>query len=257
MVKKKSKTGILKPLFSVLFLVLIAGGVFLYLNFGDIAKNLSEKIASEALGVKVRISSFDISLKDKKVMVHGIRISNPSGYKNAHAMTVQTVTIGLKSISKELIDFKQIRVEGVVVNLEVTEKGNNLTDLKNRAAAKSRNKSTGKAKKAKKDKDQVRVIVRKMVIGASTLNPTVLFLGGSLGKVKIPAVSLSGIGVRQNGVVAKDAITQIITKYISVAESKAGSAGLLGEARAIEKRVNEVGNELKQLGKNLGGIFGK
>ncbi len=241
----KRKKSITKSTISILFLILVAGGIFLYLNFSNIAKNLTEKIASDALGVKVRIASLDIFLQDKEVIVNGLRIGNPPGYKNANVMTAEKITIELNTVSKELIDFKNIRVDGSVINLEVTEKGNNLSDLKKLTEAKPQKESVGS--------EQVRVIVKNITIGSSTLNPSITLLGNSLGSITIPPVSLSGIGKRQNGVVAADAIKQVLTKYMSVAERKADTTGLINTNSSI---VDAVGGEIKDLGKSIGGLFG-
>jgi hypothetical protein len=255
MTKKKKSF----PLKSILFLaLLIGGGIFVYLNFANWAKNLSEKIASDALGVKVQISSLHISLKDKTVSVNNLRIHNPRGYKNPHAMTTDLIKISLNTASKELIDFKDIKVSGSTIYLEVTEKGNNLSDLKKLTAAKSQKESAGS--------EQVRVIIKRMTIGASTLKPSVTLLGGALGNIDIPAVSLSNIGQTDNGVLAKEAITQILTKYMSVAESKAQRAGLLkGIEGNVQKTIKDTENKVKNIGKDLeknlskglGGLLGQ
>ncbi|MEM6781620.1 MAG: hypothetical protein AAF569_07130 [Pseudomonadota bacterium] len=238
---KKSKSNPVKFIFMVLGLVILMGGIFVYLNFGDLTKRAAERIASNALGVTVKISSLDISLTDKKVTVNGLKIGNPPGYKKPYAMTSERINIGLNTASKELIDFKNIQVEGSVVNLEVTEKGTNLNDLKKLAQAKPQKESMGS--------ETIRVIVQNMVIGASTLNPSVTLLGGDLGTINIPSVRLSGIGRKENGVLARDAITQIITKYMSVAEKEANQAGYLKgvtkEVEKIEKVVDDVKKDFK------------
>ena len=248
-----------KPIFPLIVLaLLVAAGAYLYLNFGNIAKNVTQDIASNALGVKVRIASLDISLQNKEVIVNGLKIANPPGYKDPYAITVETITIGLNSASKELIDFKNIRVDGSVINLEVTEKGNNLSDLKKLAAAKPQKEAAGS--------EQIRVIVQNVVIGASTLNPRVTLLGNEMGSVKIPSVSLSGIGQRENGILARDAIKQVITKYTSVAEGKAQTAGLFSAAEGVVEAVvdvgegtlgavEDVGAEIEDIGKSIGGLF--
>jgi hypothetical protein len=254
MAKKKTSKKNLFPFKTILFLsILIAGGVFVYLNFGNWAKNLTEKIASDALGVRVQISSLHISLKDKEVRVNNLRIHNPRGYKTPHAMTTKQIKIGLNTASKELIDFKNIQVNGTTIYLEVTEKGNNLSDMKKLAAAKPQKKSIGS--------EQVRVIIKKMTIGASTLKPSITLLGGSLGSIDIPAISFSNIGKKDKGVLAKEAITQILTKYMSVAEKNAGTAGFLkGIGGNVEKTIKGTENQIKNIGKdfekNIGGIFG-
>lgn len=228
---------------SIVFLLVIAAGVFVYLNFGDLAKRAAEKIASDALGVRVQISSLDVSLQEKKAVVNNLRIGNPPGYRKSHAMTAEKITIGLNTASKELIDFNDIQVEGSVVNLEVTEKGTNLTDLKKLAGQKKQRESVGS--------EQVRVIVRNMVIGASTLNPSVTLLKNDMASVKIPSINLSGIGRKENGVLAREAIVQIITKYINVAQKEANQAGMLkgieGEVGEVEEAVDNIKKDFKKI----------
>ncbi len=205
---------------SVLVLLLVAGGIFVYLNFGGLAKTLAERIATDALGVTVNIGSLDISLEERTAVVNNLSIANPPGYDGRHAMTAEKIVIGLNTASKQLIDFNDINVIGSVVNLEVTPNGTNLTDLKELAMQKKQKESVGS--------EAVRVIVRKMAIGASILNPRVTLLPGQdLGSIKIPAINLSGIGERENGVLAKEAIIQVVTKYIGVAQREANKAGMM------------------------------
>ena len=230
-----------KKLISVLFVLLIAAGIFLYLNFGNLAKNAAERIATNALGVNVSISSLNVSLKEKKAVLSGLKISNPPGYKKNHAITAEQLNIGLNTASKELIDFDDISVDGVVVNLEVNEKGSNLTDLKKLASQKKQKESVGSK--------QVRVIVRKMVINTSTLNPSLTLLDREVAAVQIPAVRLSGIGSKDNGVLARDAVSQILVQYLAAAEREAGQAGMLstGVVKDIKDAVDNAKDDIKKL----------
>ena len=84
-------------IFSVIVLLIIAAGIFLYFNFGGIAKTLAQKIASDALGVSVRMTSLDISLEERTAVVNNLRISNPPGYDGAHAMTAEKIISSAKS----------------------------------------------------------------------------------------------------------------------------------------------------------------
>ena len=231
-----------KKFVSVLFILLIAAGIFVYLNFGNLAKNAAERIATNALGVNVTISSLNVSLKDKNAVLSGLRISNPPGYKKSHAITAERLNIGLNTASKELIDFKDVTVDGVVVNLEVNEKGSNLTDLKKLAQRKKQKESLGSK--------QVRVIVQKMVINASTLNPSLTLLNREVASISIPAVRISGIGTRQNGVLAREAVSQILVKYIKAAEREAGQAGMLsgdGIVKEFKGAIDDAAKDIKKL----------
>ncbi len=238
-----------KILFSTLAMIILIAGVFLYLNFGNLAKNAAERIASNALGVNVSISSLSFSLKEKKATLSGIRISNPPGFKKSHIITADNIQIGFNTASRQLIDFKRIDVNGTVINLEVTEKGTNLQALKNLAGKKKQKESVGS--------EQVRVIVRNMVINESTINPSVTLLNRDVGSIKLPPVRVSGIGQNSSGALAKDAVSQIIVQYLRAAERQAGSQGLLsGAANAVVDEVKgAVDGAVDDVKNNLKGLF--
>ncbi len=231
----------IKSLSALVLGAVIIVGVFIYLNFGDLAKRAAEKIASDALGVGVNISSLDISLKEKRAVLSGLKINNPPGYKNRHIITADSIEIGLNTASKELIDFNDIQVNDVVVNLEVTPGGTNLQDLKKLSQKKEQTESVGS--------EQVRVIVRNMIINSSTVNPSVTLLGKDVAPIKIPSVRISGIGTRTNGALAKDAVSQILAQYLQAAEIHSRRAGLLDVDGAVKDLGDAVDNATKDIKK--------
>jgi len=236
MATKKKKIGI------AILALLVAGGMFLYMNLGGFAARTAEKIASDALGVKVNIGMIGISLKEKKVTVSSLKIANPSGYRGSHIMTADSIAIGLNTASKELIDFKDITVKGSVVNVEVNEKGTmNLNDLKRLAAKKEQRESTSSK--------QVRVIVEHMVIDASTINTTIALLPREIPPLKLPAIKLSGIG-KGGGVEAGDAVAQVMAKYLSAVEREVQQSGLIDQIPGtgeVKKTLEDAAGSIKGL----------
>lgn len=224
--------------------LLIVAGIFLYINFGNLAKNAAERIASNSLGVPVSISSLSFSLKEKKATMRGIKIGNPPGFKKSHIIVARQINIGLNTASKELIDFKDVQVDGTVVNLEVTEKGTNLNALKKLASQKKQKQSVGSKK--------VRVIVRQMVINQSTINPSITLLNRDIGSINLPPVRISGIGNNSNGALAQDAVEQIVLQYLKAAETEARRAGALGGVDAVVKDVEDAVNDVT---KSIKGLF--
>jgi hypothetical protein len=222
---------------------LLAGGFYLYINFGSMVTRTAEKIASGALGVAVDIGSIDISLQEKRVIVNTLKIGNPPGYKNPHAITSEKILIGLNTASKDLIDFNDIKVQGSVINLEVNERGMNLVDLRDLANQKKQRESAGS--------EQIRVIIKHMVIEASTINPSISLLNREIAPIKMPALSFSNIG-KGGGVSAGSAVTQIITKYVSAAQREAQSSGMLsglpgGTLDEVKKTIDDAAGSLKKL----------
>lgn len=237
MAKKKGNAGF------ILVALLLVAGAYLYVNLGGLITRTAEKIASDALGVKVNIGSIAVSLSEKKATVYALKIGNPPGYNTPYAMTAEKIRIGLNTASKELVDFKDISVEGSVVNLEVNERGSNLTDLKRLAAGKPQRESVGSK--------QVRVIVQHMVIGASTLNPTITLLGRKIAPVKLPAITISSMG-KGGGMEAGDAIVQILSRYISMAQIEAQKAGMM---QGLPTDLDGVGKAVEGVTGGLKGLF--
>lgn len=235
-----SKTKII--LIAVTTLV-FAGGVYLYMNFNSMITRQAERIASDALGVRVNIGSIDISLSDKVATVNTIEIGNPKGYKKDNAITADSIRIGLNSAATDLIDFNDITVKGSVVNLEVNENGMNLLDLKNLAQSKKQTDTAGS--------ETVRVIVKKMVIEASTINPSVTFLDRDITSITMPAIHFSNLG-QGGGMEAGDAIVKVITKYINETVQQARQSGALTGVKIpgtddVKKLMDDAKEGIKSL----------
>lgn len=242
MAKAKKETKSSFPIKTALIAaILIGGGIWLYYNLGGVITSTAERIASNALGVKVDIGSIHVSLSDRKATVHSLKIANPTGFKGSHIMTADEIAIGLNTASKQLIDFKDIVVKGSVVNVEINERGMNLMALKSKANSKEQRESAGS--------ETVRVIVQQMVIEASTINTSITFLDRAIPTISMPAIRFSGIG-SGNGVKAGDAIVQIMSRYLTSIESAVRAQGLLKgvpNAGDVKKTLDGAADTLNKL----------
>ncbi len=266
-------------IFGFLALLLVAGGAYLYMNMDAIAKQITEKVSSNALGVPVHVGKMNISLEDKKIVVSNINITNPKGYKKPNAITINKIEVAGESFSKELLVFSRIIVDGTNVNLEVGNKGSNLGDLKNNIGGEKA--STAKypekkekpkdSKKISKGKgEDIKVVVKKFSLTSAKLNPSVELLGGDIASVTVPDINLHGIGKKENGILAEEAIAQIMDAVLRKFNSYANSAGFLkgislngyaakNAAKVLEKNLKDnykkEAEDLKQSLDGLKGIF--
>ncbi len=223
----------------IILAALIAGSYYAYMNAGSLITQQAEKIASQAIGVAVDIGRIDVSLKEKKVSVQGITVANVPGYTQPYIVRAKGIDIGLNTASRELIDFNNIRLRGSEVYVEVTEKGINVNDLKKRINARK-----GTETKAEK---QVRVIIERMVIEASTIHPSVSVLGKDIAAITLPPLSFSNIG-KGGGVTAGAAVQQIVSHYVTSAEQAVQRARLLSPVKDVEKKIKGVTDKLKVKG---------
>ena len=261
--------------FCIAILVLIlVGGIFLFLNFDHLVKTTVEKIATDAAGTQVRLSGMDISLEEKRVDVSGIKVSNLPGYKKSHIVTIGNIHIALESATRELVVFKEINITDTSVALEVGEKATNITDLKNRAASNAGSKKTetasGKSEKAASSDSSSasapppKVIIRRLRIGESVLEPSVTLLGGDLSPVNIPEITMTGIGQKENGIPAREAIIQVLTRFSDTATKQASQSGylqgmdsaVLKDIQGTKDMLDKAKDDFRQLGKDLKGLFG-
>ncbi len=246
-VKKTAKFSL--GIFTIFVLLLVGGAVYLYMNMDSIAKQITEKVATDTLGVPVTIKSMKISLEDKKIVVSGINISNPSGYKKRNAVEIRSITIAAQTLSKELLTFARIEVDGTNVNLEVNNKGTNLGDIKGNISQGSKPESKGKG-------GDIKVIVKKFSLTKAQLNPSVTLLGGDLAYITVPDIHLRNIGAKENGVLANEAMAQIMEAVFQKFNKAAGGAGFL-EGLSLDT-LNSIGvSTVDVFKKNLGESYKK
>ncbi len=234
-VGKIAKTGLY--LFVFVVLLFVAGGVYLYMNINTFAKQFVEQVATDALGVPVRIAEMDITFEEKKVVVHGIQISNPPGYKKPHAIKVNTVTIAAETLSEELLTFARVDVDGTNVNIEVGQNGTNLGDIKKGIDTKQVNESkTGVSSSvpsvhsdgaALSHDAQPKVIIKKFSLTKAQINPSVTLIDKDLAYIVAPDLHLKGIGQKENGIAANEAVVQIVEQLLQHFNKSANKAGFL------------------------------
>lgn len=239
---------------AILFLLggaLLCAAVFLYMNFNNMALRTSEKIASSALGVQVKIGTMDIALTDKKVTVGDIMIANPQGYKGSYIMEVGQIDIGLKTASSDFIDFNNIDVSDSVVNVEINESGANIVDFKRMLDA-----PENEGKPSTSAEEAIKVIVEKAAINSSTIKVDVSFLNKEVPSLTMPAVRFNNLGKGGGGIEAEAAMTQIFSRYLGevrreVAKHDAieglGIPGISDAKSVIDAAVDDVTNTIKGL----------
>ncbi len=248
-------------LFTLFVLLVVGGAVYLYMNMGSIAKQITENVASEALGVPVTIDDMDISLEDKKIIVSGINIANPSGYKKSNAIEIKSMIIAADSFSKDLLTFARVDVDGTNVNLEVSENGTNLGDIKSNID-KNNNYQRGN------EYANIKVIVKKFSLTKAQLNPSVTLLDRDIAYINVPDIYLRDIGEKENGILANEAIAQIMSAVLQQFNKSASSAGFL-EGLSLDV-LNSIGvstvdvfkknlkksyqNEVNDIKKAIGGL---
>ncbi len=248
-VKKAAKLSLV--LFSALVLLFVAGSIYFYVNMGAIAKEISEKSATNALGVPVTIGDMDIDLDKKTVTVTDIKVANLPQYRKEHALTIKDITVVGESFSRDLLVFSNIKVTGAVVNLEVKPTGSNLGDIRahteKRYIGQEPIETEGQYYNPAKD---LRVIVRHFNMDGTQIIPRTALVNKDFKTISVPNVSVDGVGEQENGLLAREAIAQIAIASIQQLNTASDAAGFF-EGLPLET-LNEMGvNTVDVFKKNL------
>ncbi|MDH5722473.1 MAG: hypothetical protein OEY94_04015 [Alphaproteobacteria bacterium] len=230
-VKKTAKASLL--LCSVIVFLFIGGAIYLYVNMNSLLADLIEDVGSDALGVEVTVGDVDVIIEDKKITVSDIRVGNPKGYKRAEAIKIGSIVIAAESLASDLLVFDRVEVNGTSVNLEVKQGGTNLGDIK-----KYIEQNTPQSSQPTSQTD-VKVIVRNVHVRKAQLNPSVMLLDKDLAYVNVPDIHVRGVGERENGVVAQEAVEQVLAAVIVELNKAASHAGFL-EGLSLDA-LNEIG----------------
>ncbi len=252
-VKRSAKLSLY--LFSFLVVIFVIGVGYLYVNMNGLAKGLAQDVASNALGVPVQIADIDIQLENKKVVVHGVSISNPEGYQKDNAIHVAKITVALEDWSKDLLTFAMVGVEGTEVHLEVRPDGTNLGDIKKRVEARSKTvkgaqPSAEQIADVEANKENIKVIVRDFSLTRAQLKPSITLLRKDLTSITVPDIRLSGVGEKENGVLAHEAVAQIMNGVLQELNKTANKAGFL-EGLSLDVMNNMGVSTIDVFQKNL------
>ncbi len=242
-------------LLSIFVLLVGLGGVVLYFNIATLTKGYLEKLASQTLGTKVTIDRFDVFFQDQRVLLEGLRIYNPSGhgFKSEDFLKIASIVVHAQTLSGEKLVFETIEVAGSTMNFEVDGKKTNLGVIRENIdkSQKAKSAQTAKAdessKSGKKSKEDVKLIIQSFVMDKTVMTPIIHNAPVEAPAVTLPRITMRGIGERENGIVAREAVAQIFSHILSVAKTQATQAGF----------TKGIGMELKnRLGVDADGVEG-
>jgi len=251
---------------SIMAALIFGGGAYLYMNLGSITKVITERLASDALGVGVTISTLDIDVQNKIIDVGDIRIKNPDGYAKPYVMSIDSIRVQAQTLSKDLLNFQDITVTGTDVYVEVKEGSTNLHTLRDQVANIAAQRKAEKPVESKEGETPVKVIIQNFLLDRAALYPSVtLIQEQDLQPVTIPPIRLTGIGERENGVLVQDAVAQIARHLMKEFNNAAAQSGFLAGMSAdtlrdmglsqVDAVKTRVLDEIDNVGGRLKGMF--
>lgn len=198
--------------------LLAGGGAVFYNSITSLSKNAVERLSSRHLGVKVAVDELDIDPEQESILIRGLTINNPKGYKRGAAITIGAIDIDVRSLKRERLMFEDIKVSGMNIRIEVSKTGTNLSTLKQVIATKVTDHVA-----------PVRVVIDHIVFTGTRIEPAAVTqaIAKNLSPQILPEIHLRAMGAAEQGVPASEAVSQIIIHVINVALRAAADEGYL------------------------------
>ncbi len=158
-----------------------------------IAKGI-EKVGSDAMQTRVSVSGVDISFKEGRGSIKGLRVESPQGFDNRTALSLEDITIAIdvESVREDPIVIMEIRIKAPVVNAEITQAGEtNINVLKKRVESYGGKVTVGGGEPGKPEK---KLRIMKFVVEQGRIEVDASSLGLANQTIVLPEIRLSDIG---------------------------------------------------------------
>lgn len=162
-------------------------------NLNALVAEAIEEHGSNATETRVSVSGVDISLREGRGSISGLRVANPDGFnaRDAFSLGDITVDIDLGSVREDPVIIEEVRIRQPEVNVEFTEAGkSNLDELRGRidtGGGGSGESSGGSAKNIR---------IKKFVFESGRVEVDATALGIDKQTVDLPEIYLENVGGR-------------------------------------------------------------
>ncbi|MBN1419347.1 MAG: hypothetical protein JXP34_11250 [Planctomycetes bacterium] len=228
---------------AVLFVIMAAALIVLYLSLGGIVRKAVEAAGTSALATPVRVAGTKIDLFGQKVEVKGLQVANPEEFEQPDALSLGRfeVAASIPSFLRDVIDVSEIQVEELHLTVEQkglkTNVGVLLDNLEGEPAAEAPPEKEAPPEPEKKGPEKrfkialMRIAGTKVTLGSSLLS-------GEAKEVAIPDIEIRDIGTGPDGPVPLSKVLTTILRRIlkeaigdKVAMPEAARKLLSGEAK--------------------------
>ena len=246
-----------KALIAIVILLGLGAGLWYLANnsLNPFIKAQIESLGSQYTGQLVRVKQVDIQLTKGAGSIKGLTISNPEGFKQPNAISLEDITldINLKSLTKEPIIIDQIKIIDPQAFVEITAQGktnfNQIIDQINKNLPKS---SKDPQPETSTTAEEPKVRVEQLIISGVALSLDLSQLGNKEHKLTLQDIQLSNIGGKDGlpasqlgGEIAKQMLTAIADKAKKEQEQRLKKKALDKIKKVAEEKLGGLLDKLK------------
>ena len=130
MVLKKS----LVTLFLILVLIVLGGGIHLYIKADDMIRAVVTDVGSRATETKVKVGLVDLSFHEGKLLMAGTQIQNVKSFKSNTAVTIGSISLKVNpnSLTNNVVLIKEIVITDLDIAYEYMGEQSNFGSIRAR-----------------------------------------------------------------------------------------------------------------------------
>ena len=223
---------------AIVVVVIVVGVYILLSNLNSIVAGMIEKHGSEATQTAVTVSEVDISIRDSKGSIKGLKVANPEGFDAASAFEMDDITLAIdaQSLRGSPLVVEEIRILAPVVFAEFTGKGNsNINQLRKNVD----DYTAGKKGEAEEETGEKRMIIKEFIFEEGRIEVDASALGAGKRTVTLPEIKMTNIGGEEGATPGE--VAAIILKTVA---GKAASRIAGSELKSvIEEKLSGSGAE--------------
>lgn len=223
--------------------LIVALGLYLVVNSGNLVKQAVETLGPEYLGVDVRLGAAEISFTEGTGELRGLVVGNPPGFDGPHSFSFGRIKLGLDPMdqSEDLIVVRDIEIDSADLAIIAHGRQTNLAALMTNLEGQPAEATDPNADSAPK------IIIENFVFSNARTSFDSDLLGDAA--VEIPDIQLQGIGRKSQGVTIREALSQLLRPIVQASTEALARQNLDGMKASAQEQLDE---ELdSRLGTNL------
>jgi len=244
--------------------LVIAAVVFLFSSLDSLVEAGIEKAGTRVTQTRVEVGGVKLTLSSGEGTISNLEVDSPAGFSRKQIFTLGEVTVAIdpKTITEKVVVIDKVFIKAPQIFYEINDKGDSNLDVlkKNVEAA-----TAAMSSSAKDSGDDVKLIIRKLVIEGAEVDARIAALGGKDLSANLPRIELNNIGKASGGASAgeiAEKVTKILISKTTKAIAEMGVQQYLGKtaeeakAKLQEKAKGAITDKLgEQLGDKLKGLF--
>ena len=239
--------------------VVVVAGVAVYHFMGSldaVIKSGIETYGSKITQADVSLDKVTLDLTNGRAALHGLTIGNPAGYKSNYLLKLDEIsmTLDLKSITKNPVIIKEIMVRKPSVIYELASGGSNVDAL-----LKNIKKYTGTESKQGGGGEEHKLIIDNLYIKGGQVNLSATALKGKKVTTNLADIHMKDIGKKEGGATPGEVAEKIMGQIQS--GSSTAVASIKNLPGAVTDQLQNVGGTVKstldKAGDKLKGLFGE